>query len=198
MWKNKRKIFFVVAVIICVVLFAFVVAWILFSFGKSKHPIISEPIISDTLPIASDTSSDELSDKNEESALVAYIVDGDTIELENGQRVRYIGIDTPESVDERTSVQCFGKEASKKNAELVLNKRVRLEKDVSETDKYGRLLRYVYVDDVFVNDFLVREGYAYAASFPPDVKYRDKLHLAEQDAREANIGLWNYCFKNAN
>ena len=96
----------------------------------------------------------------ENTSIVSRIVDGDTIELGTGERVRYIGIDTPETVDPRKEVQCFGKEASAKNKELVEGKEVRLVKDVSDKDKYGRLLRYVYVGDVFVNEKLVSEGYA--------------------------------------
>lgn len=125
--------------------------------------------------------------------LVTRVVDGDTIELESGERVRYIGVDTPETVDPRKVVQCFGKEASKKNAELVLNQRVRLEKDASDKDKYGRLLRYVYVGDTFMNDYLVREGFAKASSYPPDVKFQDQFRSAEQEARQANRGLWSAC-----
>lgn len=121
---------------------------------------------------------------------VSRVVDGDTIQLENGQKVRYIGIDTPETVDPRKPVQCFGREASNKNKELVEGKEVHLVKDVSETDKYGRLLRYVYVGDMFVNDYLVRNGYAHASTFPPDVKYQDQFKQAEQEARENKRGLW--------
>jgi micrococcal nuclease len=125
------------------------------------------------------------------TVLVVKVVDGDTIEIEGGQRVRYIGVNTPESVDPRRGVQCFGKEASDKNKELVLGKRVRLVKDVSETDKYGRLLRFVYVDDQFVNDYLVRQGYARVSTYPPDVHFADQFKEAEREAREQERGLWN-------
>ncbi len=121
---------------------------------------------------------------------VARVIDGDTIKLESGETVRYIGIDTPETVDPRRPVGCFGKEASAKNKELVLGKEVRLVKDISETDKYQRLLRYVYAGDIFVNEYLVREGYARASSYPPDVKYQDLFRDAEREAREAKRGLW--------
>lgn len=130
---------------------------------------------------------------NAEGLLVTRVVDGDTIQLENGQTVRYIGVDTPESVHPRQGVECFGKEASQKNEELVLGKRVQLEKDVSETDRYGRLLRYVYVDGMFVNDELVRQGYANSLSYPPDVKHQDQFRAAEQEARAASRGLWGSC-----
>lgn len=119
-----------------------------------------------------------------------HVVDGDTIKLNNGQVVRYIGIDTPETVDPRKPVQCFGKEASAKNKELVEGKEIRLVKDTSETDKYKRLLRYVYVGDIFVNDYLVRNGYAHSSSYPPDVKHQEQFREAEQEAKENKRGLW--------
>jgi len=124
---------------------------------------------------------------------VIRVIDGDTIEIEGGQKVRYIGIDTPELVDPRKPVQCFAMEASSKNKELIEGKTVEFEKDVSETDKYGRLLRYVYVDGVFVNDYLVREGFAHASSYPPDIKYQEQFTRAEQEAQEFNRGLWEKC-----
>lgn len=122
---------------------------------------------------------------------VVEVIDGDTIVLENGEKVRYIGIDTSELNTERGDPECFALEAKKANERLVLGKKVKLEKDVSERDKYGRLLRYVYVDDIFVNEYLVKQGYARAVSFPPDIKYQEKLLQAERQAREKNKGLWN-------
>lgn len=130
---------------------------------------------------------------NTQLVKVIKVVDGDTIEIEGGQRVRYIGVDTPETVDPRKEIQCFGKEAAGKNKELVEGKEVRLEKDVSETDKYGRLLRYVYVGDIFVNDYLVRNGFARVSTYPPDIKYQNQFLEAEKDAREENRGLWLGC-----
>ncbi len=121
---------------------------------------------------------------------VARVVDGDTIKLESGEVVRYIGIDTPETVDPRKPVQCYGKEASAKNRELVEGKEVKLEKDVSNTDKYNRLLRYIWLDNTLINELLVREGYAKSSTYPPDVKYQDRFVAAEQIAREENKGLW--------
>lgn len=124
---------------------------------------------------------------------VIRVIDGDTIEIEGGQKVRYIGINTPETVDPRRPVMCFGKEAAIKNKELVEGKEIRLEKDISETDKYARLLRYVYIGDLFVNDYLVRQGYAYASSYPPDVKYQQQFREAQKEAQENNRGLWSFC-----
>ncbi len=129
----------------------------------------------------------------ESGVLVSRVVDGDTIELSTGQKVRYIGMDTPETVDPRKPVQCFGKEASLENKKLVEGKMVTLVKDVSETDKYGRLLRYVYVDNIFVNDYLTRNGFAYMATFPPDVKFAQQFKAAQEEARINKRGLWNSC-----
>jgi micrococcal nuclease len=124
---------------------------------------------------------------------VVKVIDGDTIEITGGIKIRYIGIDTPETVDPRRPDGCFGREASEKNKEMVLGKDVRLEKDISETDKFGRLLRYVYVGDIMVNDELVKNGYAKASTYPPDVKYQKKFLEAEKFARENSLGLWGVC-----
>ena len=130
---------------------------------------------------------------NLQESYVTRVVDGDTIEVQvDGKeyKVRYIGVDTPETVDPRRPVGYFGKEASVKNKELVEGKTVRLEKDVSDTDRYGRLLRYVYVGETMINLELIRLGYAKAATYPPDVKYVSIFLDAEREARNAGRGLW--------
>lgn len=121
---------------------------------------------------------------------VTRVIDGDTIVLENGKVLRYIGIDSPETRG-RKGMECYAMEAENANKKLVLGKQVRLEKDVSETDRYGRILRYVFVGKIFVNEYLVKEGYAKAVSYPPDIKYQDKFRKAEKYARQNNKGLWN-------
>jgi micrococcal nuclease len=125
-----------------------------------------------------------------EPAVVKRVVDGDTIVLEDERRVRYLGIDTPETVDPRRPVGCYGQEASVRNKELVEGQTVCLEKDVSDTDKYDRLLRYVYLDSVMINELLVREGFAQVATYPPDVKYQAQLQAAAETARIQGLGLW--------
>lgn len=133
---------------------------------------------------------------NLQKVKVLRVIDGDTIEIEDAEKVakkvRYIGIDTPETVDPRRSEQCFGKEASNKNKELVEGKEIYLEKDVSEVDKYGRLLRYIYLEsnDISVNEQLVTEGYAVSSKYPPDIKYQEKFKAAEEEARAKGKGLW--------
>lgn len=143
--------------------------------------------------VGNESNADDISidfDPKKYKAKVIRVIDGDTIKIEGDEVVRYIGIDTPETVHPSKPVQCYGKEASDKNREMVEGKEVKLEKDVSETDKYGRLLRYVWLDGMLVNEYLVREGYAQSSSYPPDVKYQDKFIEAQRLAREERKGLW--------
>jgi len=128
-----------------------------------------------------------------EEAMVIDVIDGDTIILANGKRVRYIGMDTPEITNGLGRSTCYAKEARNKNRELVLGKKIKMEKDISEDDKYGRLLRYIYVDDVFVNKLLIKEGYAVAVAYPPDLKYQLQFKEVERSAFDNNLGLWGQC-----
>ncbi len=114
---------------------------------------------------------------------VVRVIDGDTIVIQSGERVRYIGIDAPEQ-DEP-----LGPAATQLNGELVGGKRVRLERDVTDRDRFGRLLRYVYVDGILVNAELVRQGLAEAKAYPPDTKYQDYLEQMETEARLAGRGM---------
>ena len=119
---------------------------------------------------------------------VTKVIDGDTIEVAGGERVRYIGINTPEVYP---AVEPYGMEAWVANERLVGKKKVRLERDVTDRDRYGRLLRYVYVDDLLVNAELVRLGLAWAKAYPPDTKYQRMLEQAEQEAKAAGLGIWS-------
>jgi len=119
-----------------------------------------------------------------EQAVVVRVIDGDTIELADGRRVRYLGIDTPELGED------YGTEASARNKELVENKVVELQRGKRDKDEYGRLLRYVYVDGVFVNAELVAGGYARAYIFDPDERYSQVLVQLEQYAKLSKRGLW--------
>ncbi|MDP3062609.1 MAG: thermonuclease family protein [Chloroflexota bacterium] len=108
-------------------------------------------------------------------------------------RVRHIGVDTPETVHSTIGEEPYGKEASDRNRQLVQGKTVWLEKDVSETDKYGRLLRYIYLDaqgTQMVNAILVQEGLAQVSTYPPDVKYVDLFLSLQREARDAGRGMW--------
>ncbi len=124
-------------------------------------------------------------------AKVTRVFDGDTIQIETGEKVRYIGMDTPEVYP---SIQCYSEEAKKKNEELVLGKTVKLEKDISETDKYGRLLRYIFIGDQMINDDLVKSGSARVETVPPDIKYKQEFADSEKYAKENKLGLWGECF----
>jgi len=125
---------------------------------------------------------------------VAAVVDGDTITLVNGEKLRYIGIDTPEEFDARKPVQCFAKEAAEKNKELVEGKTILFYKDINTKDAYGRWLGYVYLEDgTFINEKLVKDGYAFAYPYPPDISKSDVFRAAETYARENKLGLWSGC-----
>lgn len=136
----------------------------------------------------------------ETNASVEKVTDGDTFEAKlDGEdkihKIRLLGINTPETVDPRRPVECFGKQASDKMKELVQAKRIRLEADpqADERDKYGRLLRNAYLEDgTDINAFMVREGYAYAyISYPQDAKRKKELKKLEEDAKMAQRGLWD-------
>jgi endonuclease YncB( thermonuclease family) len=124
---------------------------------------------------------------------VTRVIDGDTIEVDIAgtiYKVRYTGIDTPELDDKRPEFCALAQKATRYNRQLVAGKNVRLEKDVSETDKYGRLLRYVYVGDIFINAELVRQGLAWAKAYHPDTKYQNYFEEMEAKAKQDGIGLW--------
>ena len=129
---------------------------------------------------------------------VVKVVDGDTIHVQVGgarEKVRYIGVDTPETKDPRRPVQCFGERASQFNERLVAGERVRLHRDVEERDRYGRLLAYVVRDRdaLFVNAELARLGYAQPLTIAPNVRFADRFAALAREAREARRGLWSAC-----
>jgi micrococcal nuclease len=136
--------------------------------------------------------------------LVTRVIDGDTILIETGEKVRLIGIDTPEMHEssklyrdsQRTgrdirTIRAMGRRAFMFTENLVNGKRVRLEFDVEKYDKYGRLLAYVFLKDgTFVNAEIVKQGYASLMTIPPNVKYADLFLRLYQNARESRLGLW--------
>lgn len=129
---------------------------------------------------------------------VVKIVDGDTIHVlvdGRSEKVRYIGMDTPETHKPGTPVQCYGRAASAYNARLVEGRRVRLVLDAERRDRYGRLLAYVYrlPDGLFVNAELVRRGYAQVLTIPPNVAHAAELLSLQRQARGAERGLWSAC-----
>ncbi|MFN8130038.1 MAG: thermonuclease family protein [Solirubrobacteraceae bacterium] len=130
---------------------------------------------------------------------VVKITDGDTIKvrLDSGrtERVRYIGMDTPETKKPGTPVQCFGRAATAANTRLVERRRVRLQLDTETRDRYGRLLAYVYrqPDAAFVNAILVRDGFAVPLTIPPNVAHADEFARLARAARASGRGLWSAC-----
>src|SRR3954451_23855621 len=135
---------------------------------------------------------------SEEDGVVTRVVDGDTIHVALGgadETVRYIGIDTPELVKPNTPVQCYAEAASAANRRLVEGRRVVLTFDAERRDRYGRLLAYVRRagDGAFVNEQLVRDGYARTLTIPPNVRYAARFAVLARDARDAQRGLWHAC-----
>jgi micrococcal nuclease len=132
-------------------------------------------------------------------ATIVRVVDGDTIVVRlagQHERVRLIGIDTPESVKPGSPVECFGKEASGHLASLLPQGTVvRLEGDAEQRDRYGRLLAYVYrdPDGLFVNAVMARDGFAQPLTVPPNVAHTAELAAAARSARESRRGLWAAC-----
>lgn len=131
--------------------------------------------------------------------IVSRVIDGDTIELSTGERVRYIGVDSPEIDYKGGDNDCYALKVKKINIQLVEGKEIIMEKDISNRDRYNRLLRYVYVKnkqgkEIFINKYLVKNGYAQIATYPPDVKYVEQFKQAQTWARENQKGLWLACY----
>jgi micrococcal nuclease len=131
-----------------------------------------------------------------EDSSVVRVVDGDTLVVSGGTRIRLIGVDTPETVDPSSPVQCFGPESSRYLNELLpVGTRIRLVYDVERLDRYGRTLAYVYklTDGLFVNLAVARNGFAAQLTVPPNVVHAEELRAAVAQARVANLGLWRSC-----
>jgi micrococcal nuclease len=131
----------------------------------------------------------ELKNKKYEVETIKRVVDGDTYDTSSDHRIRIIGVNTPEVFGE---MQYYGREASDFSKKRLENQTVYLFRDVSDTDKYGRLLRYLFIQNVPVmfNETLLIEGYANTMTFPPDVMFAKKFLLLEREARENHKGLW--------
>lgn len=192
MWPNTKLL-----IISCflIIISGFSLLWFGLQTSTTVLPSPTPIVLPNLQPEA--TSSGVIGVEGEQ-ALVTKVVDGDTIELEDGRVVRFVGIDTPETVDPRRPVGCFGKQASNETKSLLSGKVVILQKDISDKDKYNRILRYIYLplEDgqiLFVNDYLVREGFAKVLTYPPDVKFNIQLREAETDAKINKKGLWGKC-----
>lgn len=169
-----------------------------------EQPIVAaeQPSTSTPDPKPSSTPPKVVSNPTPASSQYTYykvteVVDGDTIKISmNGsiETLRLIGIDTPETVDPRKPVQCFGKEASNKAKELLSGKKVRIETDPTqgERDKYDRLLAYVYREDgLFYNKVIIEDGYAHEYTYNKPYKYQTQFKLAQQSAQAGQKGLWS-------
>ena len=137
-------------------------------------------------------SENQESNVDKKEVLVKRVIDGDTFEIESGEKVRLIGIDTPETKHPRKGVEPFGKEASQMTKSLVENRNVLLEFDVDQRDRYGRLLCYVYYDNKFLNEELVKAGLAKVATYPPNVKYVDLFVAAQKEAQNKEKNIWSF------
>jgi len=151
--------------------------------------------------LSATTACSELShtpsgDGGRTSVQVVQVVDGDTIRVDLGGRetpVRLIGIDTPERDGPFTDEECFGARASRFTADALDGRRVDLEFDVERTDRFDRTLAYIWVEGSLFNERILREGYAVLATFPPNVRYVQRLRAAQRRARDARAGLWGVC-----
>ncbi len=176
---NKKLIIYIAAII-----YSFIQLLINRNNPLQKASVVPTNVSTPTITIAS---------SEKQKVKVIRVIDGDTIEIEGKIKVRYIGINTPELYDPKKPIECFGQAASDENKRLVEGKEIYIQKDISETDKFKRLLRYVWVGDIFVNDYLVRQGFAQVSTFPPDVKYQQQFLEAQTEARENKRGLWSQC-----
>jgi micrococcal nuclease len=189
-----------------------VLAWFIIIFvvaffsGFLLRPFVPEKIelpqtrdeLSKLLPsFSSPTSAPSTSGK---IYTVTKVIDGDTVIINTGEHVRYVGINTPELHHPTKGVECYGQEAADANRRLVEGKKVRLVKDRSDKDRYGRLLRFVYLEpmtsgsaELFVNDELVKQGNAFAQTYKPDIGFKDQFKTSENAAQAAQRGLWKTC-----
>ncbi len=131
------------------------------------------------------------SDYSNDNFKVVYIYDGDTVKLSNGEKVRYIGIDTPEMNYNNPPAEYFAQEAKEYNAKLVLGKKVKLEFDVVKRDKYGRLLAYVYIDGKHISQEMIERGFAKVLMIPPNLKFADYFLRLQNLAKEERRGIWS-------
>jgi micrococcal nuclease len=146
------------------------------------------------LLIVSGCKSAATAKSGRDAVKVERVVDGDTFEVKlNGkkEKVRLIGVDTPETVKPNTPVMYYGKEASDYTKKRLQGRTIELEWDVDRTDRYDRLLAYVWIGGELFNRTLVQEGYARIATYPPDVKYVDLFTKDQQQARSQGKGLWH-------
>ncbi len=175
MMKTVRRLVTALAVVV-----AFVAGWV-------ARDVALEASSQQQNGSVENTDTPNPDDSDEFEALCTRVIDGDTIELADGEHVRYIGMDTAEM----RPIEAYARAATEANREMVEGEMVRLVLDVEKRDRYGRLLAYVYVDDTFVNAELVRRGLAQVATYPPNVRHQEHFLKLQREAREAGRGLWS-------
>ena len=173
--STKNKLCYLVAFLLLIFVFLFILNRNKITFA----PTISSIVIPTLLP--------------KQLVKLSYVIDGDTIIVDGKKKVRYIGINTPELKTQISPDECFARKALDENKKILENKQIFMEKDVSEVDKYNRLLRYVWANNTFVNDYLIRNGFAKIDTYPPDTKYYLQFKQAQQEAKDNNRGLWREC-----
>jgi micrococcal nuclease len=182
--KNKKKALTLSAVVLSLLL----------SFIFSKLPEI-DPIngIQNIPKILNLLLDEEENPVGLVNAKVVRVVDGDTVVVRykgREERIRLIGVDTPETVHPNKPVEAYGEEAKEYTKKKLEEKDIQIEFDVQERDRYGRLLGYIWLDGLLFNDELLKMGYAKVATFPPNVKYVETFKETEKNAREKQVGLW--------
>lgn len=129
-------------------------------------------------------------DEQSQKIKIIRVIDGDTVVTQDNQKIRLIGIDTPE-ININNPQKCLGDLATIKMKELLQDRYVTLEKDISHTDQYNRLLRYIWVDNQLINEVLLQQGYAQIETINPDTKYQHRLSAAQTQAKNQHLGLWD-------
>lgn len=187
----RKKSWGVVAALVFVLLALFAIQC--FSVNNDVTQVVKEE--GSVVPLES-LDFDKSTSQKEGPYKVSKVVDGDTLDIiidGKTERVRLIGINTPEVVDPRKTVECFGKEASDKAKETLSGKSVYIESDSSQgdKDKYGRLLRYVFIDeDIIFNKMMIEGGFAYEYTYEVPYKYQEEFKRAQKDAELNKRGLW--------
>ena len=209
MKRNKQNFYFM---LIIIVLFIFLAKFLSTTISKlsisknSTNSNINSNIqnnINDTNKTNDTNNSNSHYDNNNNISNTTYkvlkVVDGDTIKIKYNnkiERLRFIGIDTPESVSPDKSKNCEeGKIASNFTKNYLEGKVIQIELDVQQRDKYGRLLAYVYINNQMYNEILLEQGYAKIATFPPNVKYVNDFTELQKEARNNKKGFWSYYYK---
>ncbi len=180
-FRRKKFLFSLIAFVILVI----------FQRITPQEQVLSQKIIPSQI-----TPTTQVEQSVKEEVSVTKVVDGDTVEvLLNGkkEKVRVIGINTPETVDPRRPVQCFGKEASNFAKQTLTGENVTLESDPTQSnrDKYGRLLRYIFLSDIDFGKQMIEQGYAHEYTYDIPYKYQSAYQAAERQAREGKKGLWS-------